>query len=132
MSATFGSQSMVDPLRRVLVRRPDESFAVADPAAWNYASRPDLEAAQREHDALVATLGEAGVEVLYHDERQNGRADAIFVYDPVLMTGQGAIVLSPGKELRRGEEDALARRLQSLGIPLLDSLDGDARAEGGD
>jgi N-dimethylarginine dimethylaminohydrolase len=37
-----------------------------------------------------------------------------------------------GKDLRRGEEEALSRRLQELGIPILLSLGGEARAEGGD
>jgi len=129
---SFGSQSMVEPLRRVLMKRPEEAFAAVDPAAWHYASRPDLAEARREHDALAGTLRRAGVEVLYHDEPQDGRADAIFVYDPVLMTGAGAVVLSLGKELRRGEEDVLARRLSDLGVPLLHRLRGEARAEGGD
>src|SRR5215467_6420558 len=53
---TYGSQSMYAPLRRVLVKRPDEAFAVADPVAWHYTARPDLLSAQQEHDALVALL----------------------------------------------------------------------------
>jgi dimethylargininase len=60
---TFGSQSMVDPLRRVLVRRPDAAFGSADPARWHYVSQPDLEAALVEHDALAATLREAGCDL---------------------------------------------------------------------
>ncbi len=44
---------MVAPLRRVLVRRPDEAFGTADPARWHYTSRPDLEEARREHAVLV-------------------------------------------------------------------------------
>src|SRR5262245_36818067 len=42
MTKTYGSQSMVAPLRRVLVRRPDESFAVDDPDRWHYTSQPNL------------------------------------------------------------------------------------------
>lgn len=129
---SFGSQSMVEPLRRVLMKRPEEAFAAADPAAWNYVSHPDLAEARREHDALAETIRSAGAEVLYHDEPQEGRADAVFVCDPVLMTRAGAVVLSLGKKLRRGEEDVLARRLGALGVPLLHRLHGEARAEGGD
>jgi len=36
--------------------RPDEAFAVNDPAAWHYTARPDLALAQQEHDALAALL----------------------------------------------------------------------------
>ena len=128
----FGAQSMVAPLRRVLVKHPEDGFAVADPAAWHYAGRPDLGAARREHEELVAILAGHGAEVVDHPEPQPGRADAIFVFDPALVTERGAVILRMGKELRRGEEDAMARRLAALGIPILAALGGDARAEGGD
>lgn len=129
---TYGSQSMVAPLRSVLVKRPDENFSVADPAVWHYAGRPDLVRAQAEHDALVALIRAAGSEIVYHDTAQPERADAIFAFDPALVTEAGAIILSMGKEQRRGEEAALARRFEELGIPILSTLHGDARAEGGD
>jgi dimethylargininase len=129
---TYGAQSMVGPLRRVLVKRPEEAFAVADPAAWHYTGRPDLDAARREHDALTGILSACGAEVLDHPEPQPGRADAIFVFDPALVTDSGAVILRLAKALRHGEEEAMARRLAELGIPILARLDGEARAEGGD
>ena len=132
INKTYGSQSMVAPLRRVLMRRPDDSFAVDDPARWHYTSRPDLAIAQQEHDDLVATLRHAGAEVIEHSASQPGRADAIFVFDPALVTDHGAIILSMGKDLRRGEEQAMAQRFVELGVPVLATLHGDARAEGGD
>ncbi|MEW5958334.1 MAG: arginine deiminase family protein [Chloroflexota bacterium] len=132
MSKLYDSQSMVKPLRRVLVKRPDSAFAGADPARWHYASRPNSERAQQEHDELVTLLRRAGVEVMYHAEPQPDHADAIFVHDPALITAQGAIILRMGKDLRRGEETAMARCLESLGIPLYYTLNGGARAEGGD
>lgn len=128
----YGSQSMVTKLRKVLVKRPDESFAVKDPALWNYNGRPDVAIAQQEHDAFVDILREGGVEVIYHEEAQPERADAIYVHDPVLITDRGAVILSMGKSLRRGEEKSMARCLQKLGVPVVSSLDGEARAEGGD
>jgi N-dimethylarginine dimethylaminohydrolase len=132
MERSYGSQSMVEPLRRVLVKRPDEAFAVDDPQKWHYAARPNLEIAQQEHDALVDILRQAGAVVLYHDESQPDHADAIYVYDPAIVTDEGAVILSMGKVLRRGEEAALALRLEQLGVPVYYTLHGDARAEGGD
>lgn len=132
MRRSYGSQSMVEPLRRVLVKRPDEAFAVDDPHKWHYAGRPNLEIAQQEHDALVDILRQAGAEVLYHDEFQPDRADAIYVYDPAIVTDEGAVILSMGKVLRRGEEAALALRFEQLDVPVYYTLHGDARAEGGD
>jgi len=132
MSKAYGSQSMVAPLRRVLVRPPDEAFAVEDPELWHYTARPDVVIARQEHDALVNMLRRAGAEVIEHTNPQPGRADAIFVFDPALITDHGAIMLSMGKQLRRGEEQAMARCFADLGVPVLATLEGDARAEGGD
>jgi N-dimethylarginine dimethylaminohydrolase len=123
---------MVAPLKRVMVRRPDEAFTGADPAEWHYSSAPDPEKSREEHDSLAALLAGFGAEVLYHDEPLPGLADAIYVFDPVLVADRGAIVLRMGKELRRGEEEPLARALEGAGVPILGSLHGSARAEGGD
>jgi dimethylargininase len=132
MVRNYGAQSMIAPLKRVMVRRPDEAFGEADPVRWHYTGRPDLEEARREHQFLVELLQEAGSEVLYHGAPLPGLADAIYVFDPVLVTDGGAVVLSMGKELRRGEEQALAEVLQDAGVPILGALHGEARAECGD
>jgi len=123
---------MVDTLRRVVVRRPEESFGSADPVRWHYVGTPGLAIARREHDALVALLQSAGAEVLYQDEPSDQLADAIFVHDPAIVTNAGAIILRMGKALRRGEEAAMERCLASAGIPILYTLHGEATAEGGD
>jgi len=132
VTTPYGCQSMVDPLRRVLVRRPDEAFGDADPTHWHYTSRPDLQEARREHDALVDLLRGAGAEVIEHSAPQPDRADAIYVFDPVLITERGAVLLRMGKALRRGEEEALGQRLREVGVPTFAALDGEATAEGGD
>lgn len=132
MTTRFGGQNLVDPIRRVLVRRPDAAFGAADPDRWHYTSRPDLAAAQEEHDSLVQTLRQAGAEIIYHQDPQPDRADSIYVFDPVLITDEGAVVLRMGKELRRGEEQAMAAKLAEIGVPIRFTLEGDALAEGGD
>lgn len=130
--ADFGSQSMVAPLTRVMVKRPDKHYCVQDPELWHYTGRPDLTTAQAEHDAFVALLRSEGVEVLYHADEQPGRADSIFVYDPAIVTDKGAIILRMGKQLRRGEEAAMEAALGAAGVPVYYRLSGKARAEGGD
>jgi N-dimethylarginine dimethylaminohydrolase len=123
---------MVGRLRRVVMRRPGEAMAAADPAAWHYTSAIDVAEARRAHDAFADALRAWDVEVLYHDEPLPEHSDSVFVFDPVLVTDRGTLILSMGKERRRGEEDALARMLQDRGVPVLGRLEGDARAEGGD
>jgi dimethylargininase len=132
MTRRFGAQSMVAPLRQVMVRPPDAAFGTADPVTWHYTARPDLTRATREHQALVQVLTEAGAEVIIHDEPLSGHADAIYVHDPVLVTERGAILMRMGKPLRRGEEEAIGRSLERAGVPILARLTGDALGEGGD
>jgi N-dimethylarginine dimethylaminohydrolase len=132
MNEGYGAQSMTAPLRRVVMRRPGPEMAVADPATWHYASAIDLEAARRAHDAFADALRAWDVEVLYHDEPLPEHADSVFVFDPALVTDRGSILLSMGKELRRGEEEPLGRTLQACGVPIHGRLVGAARCEGGD
>jgi N-dimethylarginine dimethylaminohydrolase len=123
---------MVGRLRRVVMRRPDEAMAAADPARWHYTAPIDLGAAQEAHEVLVSTLRAWDVEVLFHDDPLPEHSDAVFVFDPALVTDAGAILLSMGKSLRRGEEEALGRSLERHGVPLLGCIEGDGRVEGGD
>jgi len=132
MNEGYGAQSMTAPLRRVLMRRPGAARAAADPARWHYTSAIDLEEARRAHDAFADALRAWDVEVLYHDEPLLEHADSVFVFDPALVTDRGTLLLSMGKELRRGEEEPLARALQACGVPIYGRLEGAARCEGGD
>jgi len=131
-ASPYGAQSMIAPLKRVMVRAPDAAFGNADPLRWHYTSQPRLEGARREHAAFVELLTQAGAEVIRHDEPLPDHADAIFCHDPVLVTHQGAILLRMGKALRRGEEEAAGEALERAGVPVHARLRGDALAEAGD
>ena len=130
--ASFGGQSEYARLQRVVVRRPDAVWGEADPETWHYAAPPDLPRAQAEHDALVTLLEADGIEVIRHEVPLPGLADAIYVYDPVLITDRGAVLLRMGKTQRLGEEAALGRCLEAAGVPILARLTGSARGEAGD
>jgi len=128
----YGAQSMVKPLHKVIVKRPDQAFAAKDSVRLHYTSGPDLTKAQEEHDAFTQILKNEGVEVIYHETNLPDHADAIFVQDPVMITDRGAIMLRMGKPLRRGEEEALARCCEKNRVPVLFRLHDHATAEGGD
>lgn len=132
IARTFGAQNMVSQLRKVMLRTPDQAFYGADPLRWHYTSQPDKAGALEEHADLCDTLRRAGVEVIMHDTTLPDHADAIFCFDPAIVTNYGAIILHMGKPLRVGEEDAIAQSMQKAGIPILGRLTGSARAEGGD
>ena len=62
----------------------------------------------------------------------NDIADSVFTYDASFMTQKGAILLSPGKLLRKGEEKIHEAFYKSNNIPIIGKTSGLAIAEGGD
>jgi dimethylargininase len=126
----FGSASMTGRLERVLVRPP----LAEDAENWReygWRAAPDHAASAAEHEAFCGLLEAAGAEVVVsrHDP---GNPDAIYVYDPVLIGDQGAVLLRPGKEGRRKEPGALAPALAATGIPIVVELLAPVFVEGGD
>lgn len=124
-------QDQVGALRRVYVRapRPEDLLAWSD-HGWR--AEPHPERAAEEHRALVAELATAGAEVVSGAALTPGDPDAIYTYDPVLMTDRGAILLRPGKLERRREVEAVARDLEHAGVRIAGGLEAPATAEGGD
>ena len=118
-------------LRRVYVRAPVE----ADLRAWRsygWRSEPEPLRAAEEHAAFRAELERVGAEVVIGSSTVAGDPDAIYTYDPVLLTDAGAILLRPGKAGRRLEPDAAARDLAGAGIRVAGRIEPPATAEGGD
>ena len=63
----------------------------------------------REHERFVELLVGLGVEVVLA-EAPDGMVDACFAYDPVFVTGAGAIELRAAKPARRDEPGVPDRR----------------------
>jgi dimethylargininase len=127
----FGCQSMTGPLRRVLVRPPAPgSWAAWKPYGWR--GEPDPARMEAEHEAFRALLADAGADVFVAATPHPLDPDAIYVYDPALVTDEGAVMLRPGKEGRRGEVDVMAADFVEAGLPIAGRLDAPAMAEGGD
>jgi dimethylargininase len=124
----FGCQNMTAPLRRVLVRRPGGLERWGD---YGWRAEPDRAGIESEHEAFRALLAEAGAEVVTA-EPLDGNPDAVYVYDPAIVSYRGAILLRPGKEARQGEVDAIAQELEQGGVPIAARLEAPALAEGGD
>jgi N-dimethylarginine dimethylaminohydrolase len=122
---------MVAPLRRVLVR-PPKAEDVAGWRAYGWRSEPDYARLEAEHEAFRTALAEAGAEVVVAQTLLGACPDAIYVYDPSLVSDRGAILLRPGKEGRRVEVDAAAEDLVEAGVPIAARLEAPATAEGGD
>jgi len=127
----FGGQSMTAPLRSALVRRPGPAFGRAfDDPALGFLHPVDLDAATREHEALVELLERLGVDVAILDEGATG--DSVYAFDPLLVTDRGAIALRSGKPNRRGEEADLVAWSDTAGIPLAGAIEAPGTVDGGD
>jgi N-dimethylarginine dimethylaminohydrolase len=128
----FGAQSMTSPLREVLLRAPDGAFGRAfDDPAHGFLHAVDIELAKRQHAALCELLERLGVRVHVLPEDGLG-PDAVYVFDPLLITDRGALPLLSGKPTRRGEESALQRWTEQSGIPTLGRIAAPGTVDGGD
>jgi N-dimethylarginine dimethylaminohydrolase len=122
--------NMTGPLRRVLVRPPGADFSRWREYGWR--AEPDAVRIAEEHEALQAALAEAGAEVVVADTSADGNLDAIYVYDPALVTRSGAILLRPGKAERRSEVPLMRADFAAAGVPIVTELSEPGLAEGGD
>ncbi len=124
-------QDQTGSLKRVYVRPP----RTEDLGAWRefgWRAEPDPVRIVEEHTKLREQLEGAGAEVVCGETPADGNPDAVYVYDPVLMTDAGAILLRPGKVGRRAEPFAVERDVSALGIPIVGRLEDPMTAEGGD
>jgi N-dimethylarginine dimethylaminohydrolase len=126
-TATYGVTSMIAPLRRVLVRRPALTGDWAG-AAWR---TPDPERLAAQHEAFCELLAGLGPEVEVA-EALDGQVDAVYMHDPMVMTGRGGIPLRMAKPARTREPRHAREELERLGIPVLGTIEPPGHADGGD
>lgn len=133
----YGCQSEVGTIKRLLLKHPSEAF-ISDEnieTQWedlNYLGSPDYNRAVSEFEGFVELLERHVPEIHYLPQKDQTGLDSIYVHDPVIMTFGGAVLCNMGKEQRRGEPAAMEEFLTGLDIPILGSITGEGRLEGGD
>jgi N-dimethylarginine dimethylaminohydrolase len=135
--SSFGCQSMVARLRRVIVKRPQEAFRSSEQidTQWEplaYTRAPDLPRAVEDHRSFVRLMERVGAEILYLPADDRTGLDSLYAHDPVLTTDRGAVIFQTGKIARRGEGSAFADAFKAWDVPILGTIDGSATAEAGD
>ncbi len=111
-----------------LARTPGRS--VVDGLRDDPRAIPDYETILQEHTAYVAALRAAGVAVDILPPLE-AFPDSVFVEDPALVFGEGAILLRPGAPSRLSERDAMRGELARRFPRVLELRDGEY-ADGGD
>ena len=97
--------SKIYEFNAAIVRRP-ASTVTAGLRAFDRGD-PTYEGIKGEHDAYVAALRQAGVQVEVLEPLE-AFPDSIFVEDPALVFTAGAILLRPGNVSREGEAELIA------------------------
>jgi arginine deiminase len=133
----FGCQSEVNQIKSILLKHPKDAFKSQDDiqTQWkelNYLASPDFDKALKEYDNFVEYLKISVPEIYYLPRNDKTGLDSIYVHDPVIITNKGAILCNMGKEKRRAESQAAGEFLLKMGIPILGSITGEGRLEGGD
>ena len=128
----FGVSSMTARLYKVAVMQPGRSLIDADPDLWHYGPLFDPNLIKGIHASFVQILKNNDIEIYWIEQHGHNIADAVFTYDASLMTPSGAILMSPGKKLRLGEQKIHQKFYKNLNIDIIGSIKNKGRAEAGD
>jgi len=128
----FGGQTMVAPLKRVIVRRPAVVASGEEWRALGYLHPVDQVKSEEQHTVFRGILASQDIEVIEAGPDIPGELDAVFAFDPSIMTNAGAVLLRPGKVLRRREVMFAEDSYRRLGIPILGQIEEPGMVEGGD
>ena len=133
----FGCVSEVGQIQRLLLKHPRSAFLGPEniQQQWeglNYLAPPDYEKAQKEYDNFVHLLKKFVPDITYLPEHKKTGLDSIYVHDSSVMTKNGLILANMGKNEREGEPAAVCEFMNGLDVPIVGSISGEGRLEGGD
>jgi N-dimethylarginine dimethylaminohydrolase len=137
MSKNFGCQSMVDPIKRVLIKHPREAYQAqskVDQQApqLNYFGTPNFEKAISDYDKFVGLLESCDIEIHFLPENDTTSLDSVYTHDPCVISNDGVILCTMGKEARVPESKAVEAYFESIGVPILGRIESPGTLEGGD
>jgi len=129
--------SEILPIRTMLLKHPRQAWLNqksirAQWKALRYSEEPDLGGAVEEYDRFVDILRGSVADVRFLPEDGLTGLDSIYVRDAALTTGAGLILCRMGKELRRGEPQAIGEFAKAAGWPVLGTIQAPGTVEGGD
>lgn len=129
--------SEVGRIDSLILKRPEEAFIDQQHVLhqWqqlNYLECPDYKKAIKEYEAFLELLQESVPDIQYLPQNPDTGLDSIYIRDAILMTDRGAVVLNMGKVQRNLEPKAAVDFLASKNFPVLGTITGSGKMEGGD
>ncbi len=133
----YGCQSMVNPIRKVLIKHTKEGFKSQSElnksaSKLNYSETPNFSKSISDYDQFVKLLKSFDIEIHYLPYDNNTTPDSIYTHDPCIVSNKGIILCSMGKDDRRSEVPAIEAYFESLDIPILGKIKKPGNLEGGD
>ena len=130
----YGSQSMVLPLKRVLMKKPQKIMSKVDLKKWNYEFPLNQKLIESNYDEFFQIIKKSGCEIIELKIKNENKelCDSIFTHDPSLVIKEGAIILNMGKKLRNDETKAHEDFYNLNQIPIIGKIKNDGTVEGGD
>lgn len=98
----------------------------------NFTAAPNFRRAVEEYDAFFELVSASGATVHQLPAAVGTGMDSMYVRDASVVSDRGVILCNMGKRQRAGEPVAQESAFRALGIPILGSIQGEGRLEGGD
>ena len=133
----WGCDNDVGTLRVCLMHRPGPEMEIGSfgdlDSGWYFQSDtvPDWEEFRAQHDGLVRTLQNEGVEVVFLDSIEPDGLKSIYTRDSSVAIKGGSVICRLARSIRRGEEAHVTRTIAGLGMPVLRTIHGTGMVEGG-
>ena len=133
----FGGQDMVSPIKKILVKHPQEAFINQstiknESLRLNYAGVPDYETACSDYENFLQLISTFEIEVHYLPTYKDTTLDSIYTHDPCVVSDKGIILCNMGKKDRTNEPHAVKKYFESINVPILGHIENPGKLEGGD
>jgi len=130
-------QSDVGNIKTLLLKRAedafvDQSFIDKQWQSLGFTSKPDFNTAVAEYQGFVEIINQFGIEIVFAPFDKSTGLDSIYVRDSSIVCSKGIILCNMGKKARAFEPAACLPTFKLLELPVVGSITGEAKVEGGD
>ncbi len=130
-------QSDVGKIKTLLLKRVedafvDQSFIDKQWQSLGFTSKPDFNTAVAEYQGFVEIINKFGIKIVFAPFDKSTGLDSIYVRDSSIVCSKGIILCNMGKEARAFEPAACLSTFKLLELPIVGSITGEAKVEGGD
>lgn len=133
----FGGQDMVSPIKKILIKHPQNAYInqskiETESASLNYLGVPDYEIACSDYNSFLNLISTLDIEVHSLPIYQDTTLDSIYTHDPCVISDKGIILCNMGKKDRVHEPHAVKEYFESINVPILGHIENPGKLEGGD